>query len=96
MYKVELTEKEARGVGESRWKDKNKRRWIFSLLLPLVIIVIIGFISAPNALNISNWVSMPIIVVFAGFFLFLFRLVSSLCTKAGKEFVSRLKENKDA
>lgn len=94
MYKVELTEKEARDLGEKRWMDKNKWRYFSFILLCLVGAALIAFISAPKALNISDWVSLPIVIGLGGFAIFALWRGTRLCTKAGKTFIQSLKEGK--
>ena len=92
MYKVELTEKEAKDLGEKRWLEKNKWRFLLAMLIPVGAAVLFAFISAPNALNISDWVSGPVVVGILMFAVFILWRGSRSCTKAGKEFVRTLKE----
>ncbi len=94
MYKVELTEKEAESLGEKRWMGKNKWRFLFFMFLPCGLAFLLAVISASTTLNISDWVSVPILVGLLGFAVFVLWRGTRLCTKAGKEFVKSLKEEK--
>lgn len=93
MYKVSVSEKEARGIGESRWwVAKNKWRYYLAIFLPLGAIFLLIWLSSPNMFNLSDWVSMPFAVVLVGLSTYFLWRGSKLCTKAGKEFVQSLRK----
>jgi hypothetical protein len=91
-YKVELTEKEARMVGETRWGNKHRRRYLWggtaALLGAFAFFVGTVFAEAPDWVVVGG----SLLLVALSFFLPLRMLW--LQEKAGKAFVQSLKEKK--
>jgi hypothetical protein len=92
MYKVEVSEKEARDIGESRWVVKHKW-YLLTAFFSLLVAFVLGLLSLPNkVLTISPWVGVPFGIVLFGVGLYFVNRGSRLCTKAGKEFIQSLKK----
>jgi hypothetical protein len=94
VYKVELTEKEAKDLGEKRWVGKNKWRYLLALLTPVAVVILFASIASPKALNISDWITGPIVTGLLLFDAFILWRGMRLCTEAGKAFIQSLKEEK--
>lgn len=93
MYRVELTEKEAKIIGEVRWGKKNRKRW----LLWVGGLFIAGFVSlvitaTTGAVGMGEMVGLSIagVLFIAAYIVFMRCFYLQL--KAGKAFVQSLKE----
>lgn len=91
MYKVELTEKEVRVIGEIRWKRENESRYFWWCLG--LFFVMLGFLGSP-LIGMPEWASVTGCVLSLGAFFFVAIRMIRLTTKAGKKFVQSLKEVK--
>lgn len=87
MYKVKLTEKEAKAIGERRWLRKFENRWLWGAGIALLIAV--GF-ALSLAIGMPEWASIAGALLFFGTAIFLYGWPIILTTKAGRALAQSL------
>lgn len=91
-YKVELTEKEAKNLGEKRWLEKNQWRFFRRLLVSAA--ALIGFCCLGTVFAFPDWANIPGVIVLGALTFFFLLRGTVQCTKAGKAFVQSLEKEK--